>query len=86
MTCQNATQAKPPEMTKTPVETSGSGTANIIHLYGADALRAALPPQVSPELIEKLGKLANYLTAQGEYEACDLIDTVVERLTPKAKG
>lgn len=50
------------------------------------AMGAALPPQVSPELIEKLGKLANYLTEQGEYEACDLIDTVVERLTPKAKG
>lgn len=47
---------------------------------------AALPVQVSPDLIEKLGKLANYLTEQGEYEACDLIDTVVERLTPKAKG
>ena len=47
---------------------------------------AALPPQVSPDLIEKLGKLANYLTEQGEYDACDLIDTVVERLTPKAKG
>lgn len=50
------------------------------------AYDAALPPQVSPELIAKLGKLGTYLTEQGEYEACDLIDTVVERLTPKAKG
>jgi hypothetical protein len=41
---------------------------------------------ISPELIDKLSKLATYLTEQGEYEACDLIDTVVERLTPKAKG
>ena len=47
---------------------------------------AALPPQVSPDLIEKLGKLANYLTEQGEYEACDLIDTVVERVTKPARA
>ena len=39
---------------------------------------------ISPELIDKLNKLATYLTEQGEYEACDLIDTVVERLTPLA--
>ena len=39
-------------------------------------------PSISPELIDKLNKLASYLTEQGEYEACDLIDTVVERLTP----
>lgn len=45
---------------------------------------AALQPQVSPELIDKLGKLATYLTEQGEYEACDLIDTVVERVTKPA--
>lgn len=43
---------------------------------------AAMPPALSPELIDKLSKLATYLTEQGEYEACDLIDTVVERLTP----
>jgi len=43
---------------------------------------AAMPPSISPELIDKLNKLATYLTEQGEYEACDLIDTVVERLTP----
>lgn len=37
---------------------------------------------VSPELIAGLNKLATYLTEQGEYEAVDLIDTVVARLTP----
>ena len=37
--------------------------------------------RVSPELIAQLNKLATYLTAQGEYEACDLIDTVVARVT-----
>jgi hypothetical protein len=42
----------------------------------------AMPPRVSPELIDKLNKLASYLTEQGEYEAVDLIDTVVARLTP----
>ena len=52
----------------------------------ARAAIAAMPPALSPELIDKLNKLATYLTEQGEYEACDLIDTVVERLTPKAKG
>jgi len=52
----------------------------------ASAAVAAMPPALSPELIDKLGKLAAYLTEQGEYEACDLIDTVVARLTPKAKG
>jgi lipoprotein NlpI len=41
-----------------------------------------MPPALSPELIDKLNKLATYLTEQGEFEACDLIDTVVERLTP----
>ena len=49
-----------------------------------DAARAALsamPPRVSPYLIAQLNKLATYLTAQGEYEACDLIDTVVARVT-----
>jgi len=53
-----------------------------------DAARAAIAamgdgwPSISPELIDKLNKLATYLTEQGEYEACDLIDTVVDRLTP----
>lgn len=37
-------------------------------------------PSISPDLIDKLNKLATYLTEQGEYEACDLIDAVVERL------
>ena len=36
---------------------------------------------VSPELIAKLNALASRLTAQGEYEAVDLIDTVVERVS-----
>ena len=48
-------------------------------------LNIAVPP-LSHGLIDKLNKLATYLTEQGEYEACDLIDTVVERLTPKTKG
>jgi len=43
----------------------------------------AMPPPVSPELIAGLNKLATYLTEQGEYEAVDLIDTVVARLTPE---
>jgi hypothetical protein len=42
----------------------------------------AMPPPVSPELIAKLNALASRLTEQGEYEAVDLIDTVVARLTP----
>lgn len=40
--------------------------------------------RVSPDLIAQLNKLATYLTEQGEYEACDLIDTVVERVTKPA--
>lgn len=46
------------------------------------AYLAAMPPPVSPELIAKLNKLASRLTEQGEYEAVDLIDTVVARVTP----
>jgi hypothetical protein len=45
-----------------------------------------MPPPVSPELIAGLNKLATYLTEQGEYEAVDLIDTVVARLTPALAG
>jgi len=45
------------------------------------AYLAAMPSRVSPELIAGLNKLATYLTEQGEYEAVDLIDTVVARLT-----
>jgi hypothetical protein len=37
--------------------------------------------RVSPELIDQLNKLASRLTQMGEYEACDLIDTVVERVS-----
>ena len=37
--------------------------------------------RLSPELIDKLNKLATYLTEQGEYEAVDLIDTVVARVS-----
>jgi len=37
--------------------------------------------RISPELIAQLNKLASYLTQQGEYEAVDLIDTVVARVT-----
>ena len=40
-----------------------------------DRARAAI------ELIAKLNKLATYLTEQGEYEAVDLIDTVVARVS-----
>ena len=36
---------------------------------------------ISPDLIAQLNKLATYLTAQGEYEAVDLIDTVVVRIS-----
>ena len=46
----------------------------------------ALPPPVSPELIAKLSKLASRLTEMGEYEAVDLIDTVVARVTPALAG
>ncbi len=45
---------------------------------------AAMPPPVSPELIDRLNKLASYLTEQGEYEAVDLIDTVVARVSDAA--
>ena len=46
------------------------------------AYQAAMPPRVSPELIAKLNALASRLTQMGEYEAVDLIDTVVARVTP----
>lgn len=48
------------------------------------AYQAALPPPVSPELIAGLNRLASYLTEQGEYEAVDLIDTVVARVIDAA--
>lgn len=37
--------------------------------------------RISPELIAQLNALASRLTAQGEYDAVDLIDTVVARAT-----
>ena len=37
--------------------------------------------RLSPELIAQLNALASRLTAEGEYEAVDLIDTVVERVS-----
>ena len=40
--------------------------------------------RLSPELIAQLNALASRLTAQGEYDAVDLIDTVVERVTQPA--
>jgi hypothetical protein len=65
-----------------------SGPFEMLDDVGRDALRhearaaiAAMAPALSPELIDKLNKLATYLTERGEYKACDLIDTVVERLT-----
>jgi hypothetical protein len=57
-------------------------TPNAIARAAVTAYQAAMPPPVSPELIAGLNKLATYLTEQGEYEAVDLIDTVVARLTP----
>ena len=47
----------------------------------ARAAISAMPGRVSPELIAQLNKLASRLTAQGEYEAVDLIDTVVARVS-----
>ena len=37
--------------------------------------------RLSPELIAQLNALASRLTQMGEYEAVDLIDTVVERVS-----
>ena len=56
------------------------------YITDARAAIAAMPPALSPKLIDKLNKLATYLTEQGEFEACDLIDTVVARLTPALAG
>ena len=50
----------------------------------ARAALSAMPQRLSPDLIAQLNKLASRLTAQGEYEACDLIDTVVARVTQPA--
>jgi len=51
------------------------------YLCIARAALSAMPQRLSPELIAQLTALASRLTAQGEYEACDLIDTVVARVT-----
>ena len=64
---------------------AGANRANVARLEGAvwrlfDRVNA-MPPRLSPELIAQLNKLATYLTEQGEYEAVDLIDTVVERVS-----
>lgn len=45
------------------------------------AYLSEMPPRLSPELIAKLNALASRLTQMGEYDACDLIDTVVERVS-----
>ena len=45
------------------------------------AALSAMPQRVSPDLIAQLTALASRLTQMGEYEAVDLIDTVVERVT-----
>ena len=47
----------------------------------ARAALSAMPQRLSPELIAQLTALASRLTQMGEYEACDLIDTVVARVT-----
>ena len=47
----------------------------------ARAALSAMPQRVSPELIAKLNALASRLTQMGKYEAVDLIDTVVARVT-----
>jgi len=52
------------------------------YITDARAAIAAMAPAITSELIDKLNKLATRLTGMGEYEACDLIDTVVARLTP----
>ena len=50
----------------------------------ARAALSAMPQRLSPELIAQLNALASRLTAQGEYDAVDLIDTVVARVTQPA--
>ena len=53
-------------------------------VYEARAALSAMPPRLSPDLIAQLNKLASRLTAQGEYDAVDLIDTVVARVSGAA--
>jgi hypothetical protein len=64
---------------------AGANRADVARFEGAvwrlfDRVNA-MPQRVSPELIAKLNALASRLTEQGEYEAVDLIDTVVARVT-----
>ena len=64
---------------------AGANRADLARLEGAvwrlfDRVNA-MPPRLSPELIAQLNALASRLTEQGEYDACDLIDTVVERVS-----
>ena len=49
--------------------------------FAARAALSAMPQRVFPELIAKLNALASRLTQMGEYEAVDLIDTVMARVT-----
>ena len=58
-------------------------TKDVWYAMARSAL-GAMPQRVSSELIAQLNKLATYLTEQGEYDAVDLIDTVVERVTQPA--
>ncbi len=67
-----------------PFPDIGSADAEEIARAAVTAYLDAMPPPVSPELIAGLNKLATYLTEHGEYEAVDLIDTVVERVIDAA--
>jgi hypothetical protein len=60
------------------------GSAWELYKPMARAAISAMPQRVSPELIAQLNKLASRLTQMGEYDAVDLIDTVVERVTQPA--
>ena len=57
------------------------GSAWELYKPMARAALSAMPQRLSPDLIAQLNKLATYLTEQGEYEAVDLIDTVVARVS-----
>jgi hypothetical protein len=50
----------------------------------ADGSTGSSSMSLSPELIAKLNALASRLTQMGEYEAVDLIDTVVARVSGAA--
>lgn len=58
--------------------------AKLIARAAVTAYLDAMPPRVSPELIAKLNALASRLTEMGEYDAVDLIDTVVARVIDAA--